>query len=575
MVSQKNSQSNLARRNSFLLLGISAAILILLNVLSSRLYWRFDLTKEKRYSVSQPTKRLMKNLDDYVFVEIFLDGELGKGMKRLRNAVGDLMNEFKAYGGSNFDYKFTNPIEGQNKEQQSNTIRDFAKNGLFATNLKEEADEGLKETIIFPCAKITYKSRTLPVNFLENQLGYSPEDKINHSIIGLEYKFAGAINKLLRFRKPAIAFTEGHGELLPVETADFARTLEENLYQVKRIDITKNYRIPDNIDALIIAKPTQNFDERDKYKIDQFVMKGGKVLWLVDDVWADMDSLRNEMQMFMAYPLDINIDDMLFDYGVRINYDLVQDAQNFNYIPLKVGTDARSSQMQLFPWFYFPLLISANENPIVRNLDPVAGYFTSTLDTIKSSDVRKTILLQTSMYSRALLAPARVHLGLIREKPDMTKFKQPFLPCAVLLEGKFKSVFRNRIASSYLDASDTIKDMKFVPVSKESKMIVVSDGDIIRNNLQPGGGIFPLGYYDVTGQTFANKDFLLNCIEYMVDDNRLIETRGKDIKVRMLDRVRAKEETGKWRMINILLPLLMISLFGIVYNYRRRSKYAK
>jgi ABC-2 type transport system permease protein len=381
---------------------------------------------------------------------------------------------------------------------------------------------------------------------------------------------------MMMYRKPRVAFLTGNGELQPIEMLDYARTLTENLYELKSVNLQENYRItPVDFDAIIIAKPTIKFEEKDKFKIDQYVMNGGKVIWLIDEVWADMDSLRNQQQMFMAYTQDLNLDDMLFNYGARINGDLIQDAQNDNPIPLVVGNLGNSPQTQLFPWMYFPVFISGSEHPIVRNLDPVSGFFANTIDTIRNPGIKKTILLTTSAYSRALLAPTRVHLGIIREQPDPSKFKQPNLATAVLLEGKFKSVFKGRIASSYLEIGDTVKELKYKEESAANKMIVISDGDVIRNELQAGGGIWPLGYYNITGQTFANKDFLLNAMEYLVDDSRLIESRGKDIKVRKLDMIKVKDEATKWRIINIGMPLLLIILFGITYNAIRRWRYAR
>jgi ABC-2 type transport system permease protein len=267
---------------------------------------------------------------------------------------------------------------------------------------------------------------------------------------------------------------------------------------------------------------------------------------------------------------------MLFTYGVRINQNLVQDLQMCNPIPLVTGMNGGQPQTQLFPWYYFPILLpAANNHPIIRNIDPVAGFFTSTIDTIKSAKVHKTILLTTSQYSKALLAPVRIHLDMLKEQPDQGSFKQPNLACAVLLEGSFTSNYKNRIVNSYEHIGDSIKDLKFIDHSKETKMIVIADGDIIRNDLQSGGGFWPLGYYNITGQTLANKTFILNCIEYLTDESGLITTRSKEIKVRMLDKVKIKDEKLQWQLINTLLPILAVILYGIGYSYVRRKKYTR
>ncbi len=571
-ISAKSSR----RKSSLTLLLGTFIILLLINFIATKFYTRFDLTKEKRYSLVKPTKTLLRNLDDVVSVQVFLDKNVNAGVLRLRNSVEDIMNEFKAYGGSNFEFEFVDPLAGKTESQQIEVIKEFKKKGILGTNLKVQSNEGFQQKYILPGAIVTYRGRQIPVNLLENQIGYSPEDNLNNSIIGLEYKFSSAINKLKQHHKPRILFTQGHNELMPIEMMDIAQSLSDANYEVGEFDLSSSYRIPIDAACLVIAKPQARFDEKDKYKIDQYIMGGGKVLWLRESVWADMDSLRNAEQMFMAYPTEDNLDDMFFTYGARINQDLVQDIQLCNPIPLVTGNLGGQPQTQLFPWYYFPLLIPAeNNHPIVRNIDPVASYFTSTIDTIKSSSVKKTILLTTTKYSKALMSPVRVHLGMIREKPDATKYNQPNLPCAVLLEGSFTSDFKNRIADSYREAADTVKELKFLDHSKNTKMIVIADGDIIRNEVQRSGDIWPLGYYSISGQTLANKTFIMNCIEYLTDDQGLIESRSKEIKVRLLDKQKINSESMLWRLLNTVLPIVLIFAFGIIYATIRKRKYAK
>jgi ABC-2 type transport system permease protein len=562
------------RRQSLFYIGMIILILFLLNFVGSRLYTRFDLTKEKRYSVSEPSKKLLKNLDDIVSVQIYLDKDVNAGMLRLRKSVEDLMNEYKAYGGSNFEFEFISLLDGKTEDEKVKIIQEYSKKGIFTTNLSYKDGDVTQQKYIMPAAMITYKSRQMPVNFLEDQIGYAPEERLNNSIISLEYKFSSAISKLQLTTKPRLAFLVGQNELENIEVADITMALKEQMYDVTQLDLSKFYKVPSDISALIIAKPQGRFDEKDKYKIDQYIMNGGKVLWLRENVMADMDSLRNAQQMFWAYPTEDNLDDMMFTYGVRINQNLVQDLQMCNPIPLVTGMDGGKPQTQLFPWYYFPILLpAANNHPIIRNIDPVAGYFTSTIDTIKSSKVRKTILLTTSQYSKALLSPVRIHLDMLKEEPDKSSFKQPNLACAVLLEGSFTSNYKNRMASTYVDVADTVKELKFLDHSKETKMIVISDGDIIKNDLQVGGGFWPLGYYNVTGQTLANKTFILNCVEYLTDESGLITTRSKEIKVRLLDKVKIKEEKLKWQLINTIIPIVSVILFGLVYTYLRRKRY--
>ena len=572
----KTPSAAMKRRNSSLLFLFGIFIcLLLINLIATRFYTRFDLTKEKRYSLVKPTKTLLRNLDDVVSVQVYLDKDVNAGVLRLRNSVEDIMNEFKAYGGSNFEFEFLDPLEGKTEAQQIDIIKEFRKKGIMGTNLKVQSSEGFQQKYILPGAVVTYRGRQLPVNLLENQIGYTPEDNLNNSIISLEYKFSSTINKLRQHHKPRILFTQGHNELMPIEMLDIANSLSDAEYEVGEFDLSSNYRIPPDAACVVIAKPQSKFEEKDKFKIDQYIMNGGKVLWLRESVSADMDSLRNAEQMFMALPTEDNLDDMFFTYGARINQDLVQDIQLCNPIPLVTGNLGGQPQTQLFPWYYFPLLIPAeNNHPIARNLDPVASYFTSTIDTIKSSSVKKTILLTTTKYSKALMAPVRVHLAMIREKADASKYVQPNLACAVLLEGSFTSVFKNRIADSYIDMTDTVKELKFLDKSKDTKMIIIADGDLIRNEVQRSGEIWPLGYYSISGQTLANKTFIMNCIEYLTDENGLIESRSKEIKVRLLDKQKVKAESTKWKIINTLLPILMVIIFGLIYAYIRKRKFA-
>lgn len=564
------------KRNSLLFLIGVIGVGLVVNFIANRFYTRIDLTKEKRYSLVQPTKSLLRNLDDVVSVQILLDKNVNAGILRLRNSTEDLMTEFKAYGGSNFEFEFIDPLKNKNEAQQVDIIQEYRKKGILGTNLKIQSDEGFQQKYILPGAIITYKGRQIPVNILENQLGYSPEENLNNSIIGLEYKFSSAISKLQQHYKPRILFTQGHGELMPIEMKDIADALSEAQYEVGEWNITQHFQIPTDAACLVIAKPQKAFDEKDKFKIDQYIMNGGHVLWLRENVVADMDSLRNAQQAFMAYATEDNLDDMLFTYGVRVNQDLIQDIQLCNPIPLVTGDAGGQPQTQLFPWYYFPLLVpSENNHPITRNLDPVAAFFCSSIDTIKSASVNKTILLTSTKYSKALLSPVRVHLSLIRDKPDGSKYMQPNLAAAVLLEGEFTSVFKNRIAESYIQATDSVKSLKVLEKSKSTKMIVISDGDIIRNELQRNGGIWPLGYYSISGQTLANKNFIMNCIEYLTDDKGLIASRSKEIKVRLLDKQRIRAESTRWKMINTYLPALLIILFGFLYLFLRKRKYTR
>lgn len=564
----------LNRRDSFVRLGLALLILALLNVVSYYYYYRLDLTTEKRYSISQPSKDIIKGLKDEVVIRVYLDGELNSGFKRLQDNVRNTLNELRAYGGSKIEFEFIDPMSIQNLDERKLLITDLINRGLSPTNLTTKSKTGSVNQLIFPGAIVVYGGREFPVNLLENQIGYGPQEALNNSAILLEYKFINAIKKLTQYRPPQVGIIEGHGELANIELASIKQTLQSLQYDVKHFNLTQGYYIPGRFDAIIIAKPMQAFNEQDKFKIDQYIMRGGKVLWLVDGTNANMDSLRYNREGQGVNALDLNLDDMLFKYGVRINGDVVQDINLHNQIPLVVGQVGNAPQTELFPWYYFPLLVSENNHAIARNLDPVAAYFASSIDTVKNPGVKKTILLHTTENAKAQMAPTRVHFGILQSKPNPAYFNQPELPVAVLLEGEFESAFKNRLSPEFLAASDTMESLKFIEKSKPGKMIVIADGDIIRNEVRGDSTAYPLGFYKYTNKQFANNDFILNCIEYLVDDNGILETRNKEVKLRLLNTVKAQDEKLMWQLLNIVLPISLIVVFGIAFGFYRRRKYA-
>ncbi|MBS1613233.1 MAG: gliding motility-associated ABC transporter substrate-binding protein GldG [Bacteroidetes bacterium] len=569
----------LNRRDALLRLGLAMVILVLLNVISYYYYYRIDLTSEKRYSISQPSKDVIKGLKDEVTIRIYLGNtDLNAGFKRLQDDIKNILKDFQAYGGSKVEYEIINPEEITDPQQLKTFQTDLMSRGLSPVNLRVKTKSGMSDRMIFPSALVVYGGREFPINLLENQIGYGPQDVLNHSSILLEYKFINAINKLTQYRPPQVAIIEGHGELANIELASIQETLKSLQYEVKHFNLSQSYYIPDRFDAIIIAKPRYSFNndgERDKYKIDQYVMRGGKVLWLVDGTNAEMDSLRVNREGQIVNGLDIGLDDMLFKYGARINNDVVQDINLYNQIPLVVGKMGNAPQTEMFPWYYFPLLVSDNAHPISRNLDPVAAYFASSIDTVKNPGISKTILLHTTENAKAQMAPTRVHFGMLQGKPNPAYFNQPELPVAVLLEGQFESAFTNRMSPQMMSAFDTVQSLKFIAkAEKPGKMIVVADGDIIRNDINRDSTAYPLGFYKYTNRQFANSDFILNCIEYLVDDNGILQTRNKEVKLRLLNTVKAQEEKLKWQLLNIALPIGLVIIFGVAFGYYRRRKYA-
>lgn len=558
-----------------------ALILLLINVIGSYIYTRLDLTSEKRFSLSPTTKKLLSNMKSKVYVKVYLDGELQSGFLRLRNSAEDILKEMSNYSDGRITYDFVNPIKNATTEDEKVKIyQELAAKGLNGINLKLQTEESYKEQLVFPCLNVSIDGRSEPVNFLEQQIGYSAEEKLNNSIIGLEYKIGNAIKKLTHRKEYNIAIMQGHGEYSPEQLFDMARFLEESKYNITAVDVSARVQskdgdsvgtwIPPNTNLLIIARPTKPFSDVEKYRIDQFVMNGGKILWAIDAMDARLEYIRNAENMFMAHRFNLNLDDLLFKYGVRINPNLIQDAQQSAPIPL-MTTDSR--EPILLPWLFNPLLTPSNKSAIGRNLDPILSQYASSMDLIEN-DIKKTVILSTSQYGRAIPEPVRVHLGSIKDKPDFKYFKQPNLTAGVLLEGKFNSLFKNRLDNEFVKQAKEL-GMEPKEVSVNNRMIILSDADIIRNEIGKNGETYPMGYEPYSREIFGNKAFILNCIEYLLDDENLLEARNKEIKVRLLDAKKAKQEAGKWQLINLIVPFLFVVIFAIIYRYVRVRKWSK
>ncbi len=559
-----------------LLLGI----LIFINVLGSFFYTYFDLTEEKRYTLTNPTKQLLNNLDEVVSVQVLLDGELpAADFKRLQQSVQELLRDFRAE--SNYiEYEFVNPNEGSAKQKKQRQ-EELAKDGIIPTSLKLNNVDGSQEQLIYPYAIFTYKGRFTIVNFLEaDRPGIPKPVLVNNSVALLEYKFANAIQKLQTSKKPNIAFLQGHGELLPLQMLDFEKTLRE-FYDTYYFNLDTLLSLPPNeINTLIIAKPRGTFSENDQFKLDQYVMNGGKVLWLIDRLNVNIDSInQNKRYVPFAYPL--GLENLWFKYGIRIDPSMVLDLE-CSIIPLVREGNSLGGQPQFepYPFPYHPVVAPKSEHSIIKSLDRVNLFFPSSIDTTirTKTPVKKTVLLASSNKSRKQLTPATLDFSRLRTPPKPENFNQPNQPMAVLYEGVFPSAFENRITESKRQMLEQAQ-MPFQTQSQATAMIVVADGDIIRNDVKLNSENIPypleLGRNPFDGYVYANKDFLLNAVEYLLDDNGIIEARGKDVKLRLLDQVKAETEQTKWQLINIVLPLFMLLFFGIIYNWWRRQRYGK
>jgi len=578
------------KKDSFKSLLYSIILLVLINLLGSYINFNYDLTAEKRHTISDISEEILLNLDDIIYVKIFLKGEYPSGFKRLEKSTREILEKFKDISGNRFNFVFINPSESDSEEERNKVYQQLIDLGLKPTDLQVKEKDGMSSSIIFPGAILYYKEKNIALELLKNEVGLSPQLALNKSIEMLEYEFISAISKLTRKKKESIAFLSGHNELDNIEVADICYSVMQNnfslseYYDIEHFDITKfeidsNSNQPDiarqldklkSYKVIIIAKPSKPFNNLEKLLIDQYIMSGGNILWLLDGVNADMDSLNTKDGYFIANNNNLNLNDMLFVYGARINSDLIQDKRAAE-IPIITGYSGNTPQQSFFSWPYYPLLLSISEHNISKGLDAIKCEFVSSIDTIQNN-IKKEILLQSSNKSRVVPSPQRISLGILKNIPKEEYFNSPNIPIALLLEGEFKSVFRNRIQSKN-------NNIEFKEKSKNAKMIIVSDGDIIRNDFsEKTGNIYPLGY-DKFGKFVypGNKNFIINCIHYLSDNMKdliLSPIKTKKIKLRLLDKEKVQKNRDFIQLINIFIPIILIISFGLIYRYNKRKKYA-
>ncbi|MCK4852721.1 MAG: gliding motility-associated ABC transporter substrate-binding protein GldG [Bacteroidales bacterium] len=549
---------------------ITLFIILLINFISSLVFHRFDLTTEKRYSLSEETRSILKELDELVYIRVYLEGDLPVGFTRLKTSIRELLDEFRAYAPQNIQYEFIDPVEDPDPQIRRNLFNQLYNIGLQPTNVKVRGKDGSSsQKIVFPGAVISFEEADVAVNLLKNNPGLPGEVNLHQSIQSLEYEFISMIRTLSSDNIAKVAFLEGHGELDAYQVGDITKDLA-NFYQVDRGAPGGRYGSLDNYQAVIIAKPVKTFSEADKFVIDQYIMKGGKVLWLLDPVQVSMDSLFMGMTFALYQPL--NIEDQLFRYGVRLNPHLVKDIQ-CHVIPVNKGLIGAQAQWELSPWYYFPLISPGIKHPITRSLNMIKIEFGSDIDTVgENPEVKKTVLLSTSPYSRVVAVPAEINLRETEQQAAQSDYNRAHLPLAIMLEGRFESVFSNRSVPD-IQAEGPIQVDE---VSQPTRMIIIADGDIIRNEVidSPNGPVMaPLGFDKYTSQTFGNKEFILNAINYLTDETGLISLRGREFRMRLLDRQRIQEESEKWKVINTAIPILLVISFGAGVSVYRRRKY--
>ncbi len=561
---------NQQRKKDLLQLVLALIAIAVLNIVSQYAFTRIDFTKEKRFTISPISIQILESLKEPVKITVFLEGDFPSGFKRLQSATKDLLIDYKAYAGDNIQFEFVNPLDGKNQQEQEEVYNELSQKGIEPTNLSVKTESGLSQKVIFPAAMVSFNNQDIPVRLLQTKMGVSPEEVLNNSIQNLEYAFSSAIKKATSGGKPRVGFTEGHGELSDLELQDAMKALSDG-YEAGRINLTAitNDGL-EKLKVMVIAKPETAFTELEKYKLDQFLMRGGKIVWTVDQVTADLDSLRkSSREEQLAIPKKLNLDDQLFTYGFRINYDLVGD-MNCAQIPVNVGMVGGQPQLQLVPWLFYPIIMPVSTHPMVKNLDGIKTEFINTVDIITVANVKQTTLLTTSPFNRELEAPTIISLKMIEDTPDPQRFQSEPKPVCVLLEGNFKSNF---LTQAIPDGAGL--GTKTIGKSAFTKMLVFSDGDVFKSQVSgKDGSVFPLGFDRYNQQTYGNKTFLLNAVDYLTDDSGLIALRLKEIKLRLLDKGKLVADKFKWQLINTLIPLIVLVLFGIFQHLYRKRKYA-
>ena len=548
---------------------ITVVILIALNIAGSYLFKRFDLTQDKRYTLSQATLNLIDQIDEPLYIDVLLDGKFPGEFKRLQTETRQLLEEFKAHN-SNIIFQFENPLENEDNMQED--MRMLYSRGLTPISVTVDDKGKQSQEVVFPWAMVNYGTKTSKVQLLKNVMTTSTAEKVVSSVQHLEYAFAEAISKAINEKEKKIAVIKGNGELHDLLIADFLKQAGESYFigpvtldSVAK-DPIKTLKLLNDFDLAIIAKPTKEFTEEEKQVLDQFIINGGKTLWMIDQVQAEMDSLYNETGNTLAFNRNLNLTDMFFKYGVRVNPDLIKD-ELATSIKLAVGERGSQTEYQDFLWKLSPFVYPDSENPIVKNMSGIRFEFANSIDTLKN-DIKKTVLLHSSPYSKRLGMPTQISLSMVNEKTNPSDYEgQGDIPVSVLLEGKFHSVYENRVLP--------FKDPSFKPVGGENKMIIISDGDIIKNQLDKSYQPLELGYDKWTNSLYDNKPFLMNCVNYLLDDNGLINIRSKDVDLPLLDKEKVYEQYTTAQFITVGLPIIILLVFGLLFTFIRKRKYSR
>ena len=545
--------------------------IILINYLASAFHQRIDLTNEKRFTISTPVKNILKNIDQKMEVSIFLRGDLPAGFKKLSVSTQELLQEFKEYSNGNIHYKIISA-----DEKIPGTERTYADTlsslGIVPINLKVQLKEGEQSQYIYPAAIVNYQNKIQPVNLYSGSSSFITAPELNSAEALLEFNFANAIEKIIDNKRSMVAYAVGNGEPIGPQVYDLVENVLKKNYHLFMMDLQKEPVIPDTFKLLIIVKPTLTFTDSEKLKIDQYVMHGGKLLCFIDRLEAETDSLQIKNEV-IAYDRNLNLQDLFFKYGIRINPDLLMDLQ-CDFLPFSVnGKD----QFEFLHWNYFPLFESKQNSVINKNLGLVAGRFVNTIDTVSAVGIKKTILLSSSPNSKTIETPALISGTENRNATVDAAFNKSNLIAGVLLEGKFTSLYKNRLSHNEMDSLAYYGSTFQTQNINDNKMVIISDGDIVLNQVYKGQ-LLPMGVNAYTVGTqyeyqFANRQFVENCIQYLVNNANLNEAKSKDYQLRLLDPKKTNEQRGFWEILNLILPVFLIVIFGIIYQWWRRRKY--
>ena len=558
-----------SKKNNLKSVLIILAVVLLLNAIGNSFFHRFDLTQDKRYTLSPTSLNIIKQVQNPLYIKVYMQGDLPAEFKRLQLETKQLLEEFQAYN-SNIVFEFVDPLE--NEDASMDNIKELYRKGLTPINITVDDKGKQSQAMVFPWAIAIYDNKEVNIPLLKNIMGASTTQKVIGSVQHLEYSIAEGLNKITKAKQKKIAVIKGNGELQDILMAKFLLQVRES-YHIGPFTLDSVAKSPvaslkalEKYDLAVIAKPTETFSDAEKQVLDQFIINGGKTLWLIDQVTAEMDSLYDSSGTTLAYPKDLNLNDMFFKYGIRINPDLVKDEQG-SPIKLATGEQGSATQFQEFNWKFAPQVYPNSLHPIVKNLGGIKFDFANSIDTLKNG-IKKTILLQSSQYSKKIGTPSEISLNSVVEETSPRDYaNKGKIPLAVLLEGSFHSMFENRVLP--------FEQKTFQATGKENKMIVISDGDLIKNQLDKNFQPVELGYDQRSGNLYDNKDFLINCVNYLLDDTGLINIRSKDLDLPLLDKEKVYENYTRTQLITIGLPIVILLLFGVVFTFLRKRKYSK